>query len=119
MSFLVATNVVASRPPKRRPTGMPHACAKKKEKKIMLFLVATNVIASRPPERRPTRTPHARANCWTNIVVGDKTGLELACASDGWLAMMLVAEFFCSQLVTDNGVSNQGSYPAKVVQSDQ
>ena len=85
----------------------------------MPFLVATNVFASRPPERRPTRTPHARANCWTNIVVGDKTGLELACASDGWLAMMLVAEFFCSQLVTDNGVSNQGSYPAKVVQSDQ
>ena len=33
MSFLVATNVVASRPPERRP-----------------------------PERRPTGTPHARAN---------------------------------------------------------
>ena len=29
MSFLVATNVVASRPPERRPTGMPHARAKK------------------------------------------------------------------------------------------
>ena len=27
MSFLVATNVVASRPPNRRPTGTPHACA--------------------------------------------------------------------------------------------
>ena len=62
MSFLVATNVVASRPPERRPTGTPHARAKKKEKKIMLFLVATNVAASRPPERRRTGTPHARAN---------------------------------------------------------
>ena len=28
MSFLVATNVVASRPPERRPTGMPHTRAK-------------------------------------------------------------------------------------------
>ena len=28
MTFIVATNVIASRPPKRRPTGMPHARAK-------------------------------------------------------------------------------------------
>ena len=27
MPFLVATNVVASRPPERRPTGTPHARA--------------------------------------------------------------------------------------------
>ena len=27
MLFLVATNVVASRPPERRPTGTPHARA--------------------------------------------------------------------------------------------
>ena len=27
MTFIVATNVVASRPPKRRPTGTPHASA--------------------------------------------------------------------------------------------
>ena len=27
MSFLVATNIVASRPPERRPTGTPHARA--------------------------------------------------------------------------------------------
>ena len=27
MTFIVATNVVASRPPKRRPTGTPHARA--------------------------------------------------------------------------------------------
>ena len=27
MMFLVATNVVASRPPERRPTGTPHARA--------------------------------------------------------------------------------------------
>ena len=29
MLFLVATNVVASWPPERRPTGTPHAHAKK------------------------------------------------------------------------------------------
>ena len=29
MSFLVATNVVASRTPERQPTGTPHAHAKK------------------------------------------------------------------------------------------
>ena len=29
MSFLVATNVIASRPPGRRLTGMPHARANK------------------------------------------------------------------------------------------
>ena len=28
MLFLVATNVVASRPPERQPTGTPHARAK-------------------------------------------------------------------------------------------
>ena len=28
MSFLVATNIVASRPPEGRPTGTPHARAK-------------------------------------------------------------------------------------------
>ena len=27
MLFLVATNVIASRPPERRPTGTLHACA--------------------------------------------------------------------------------------------
>ena len=27
MTFIVATNVVASRPPEGRPTGMPHAPA--------------------------------------------------------------------------------------------
>ena len=29
MLFLVATNIVASRPPERRPTGTPHARAKR------------------------------------------------------------------------------------------
>ena len=28
MTFIVATNIVASRPPERRPTGTPHARAK-------------------------------------------------------------------------------------------
>ena len=27
MTFIVATNVIASRPPERRPTGTPHARA--------------------------------------------------------------------------------------------
>ena len=30
MMFIVATNVIASRPPERRPTGTPHARANKK-----------------------------------------------------------------------------------------
>ena len=29
MTFIVATNIVASRPPERRPTGTPYARAKK------------------------------------------------------------------------------------------
>ena len=32
MTFIVATNVIASRPPERRPTGTPHARAKIKQK---------------------------------------------------------------------------------------
>ena len=32
MTFIVATNVFASSPPERRPTGMPHARAKKYRK---------------------------------------------------------------------------------------
>ena len=31
MSFLVATNVVASRPPEGRPTGTPHARANRQK----------------------------------------------------------------------------------------
>ena len=29
MTFIVATNVIASRPPERRPTGTPHARARR------------------------------------------------------------------------------------------
>ena len=36
MTFLVATNVVASRPPERRPTGTPHARAKMKYRDLDL-----------------------------------------------------------------------------------
>ena len=43
MTFIVATNVIASRPPERRPTGTPHARAK-----IKLEVVATNIVTSRP-----------------------------------------------------------------------
>ena len=65
-TFIVATNVVASRPPKRRPTETPHARAKRKEK-IMPFLVATNVVASQPSQRRLTGTPQARANIMFHV----------------------------------------------------
>ena len=34
MMILVATNVVASRPPDRRPTETPTACAKSREKEL-------------------------------------------------------------------------------------
>ena len=30
MMFIVATNIIASRPPKRRPPGMPHSRANSK-----------------------------------------------------------------------------------------
>ena len=70
MTFLVATNVVASRPPERRPTATPTARAKKK---IKTFLVATNVVASRPPERRPTGTPTTRANIQTLVLEAEKS----------------------------------------------
>ena len=52
MTFIVATNVIASRPPKRRPTGTPHARAKRKEKNIV-FSGHYVIASSRPPERRP------------------------------------------------------------------
>ena len=41
MSFLVATNVVASRPPKRRPTGTPYARANTFSEFIVCSLTAT------------------------------------------------------------------------------
>ena len=41
MSFIVATNVVASRPPKQRPTGMPHARAN-----IFMWYVLMNESSS-------------------------------------------------------------------------
>ena len=46
MTFIVATNVVASRPPERRPTGMPHARAKidKKLNKMKLNKMKQNKI---------------------------------------------------------------------------
>ena len=39
MTFIVATNVVASRPPERWPTGTPHACAKNR-----LFYCSVEVV---------------------------------------------------------------------------
>ena len=46
MSFLVATNVIASRPPERRPTGTPHARANgfKKKGPIWRFLRHSNIL---------------------------------------------------------------------------
>ena len=36
MTFIVATNVIASRPPERRPTGTPHARAKNDEANFLV-----------------------------------------------------------------------------------
>ena len=46
MAFIVATNVVASRPPKRRPTGTPHARAKDccHIKKLSRILLPSDVV---------------------------------------------------------------------------
>ena len=52
MTFIVATNVIASRLPERRPTGTPHARAKRKKR--MAFLVATTSLPAvyRPNDDR-------------------------------------------------------------------
>ena len=39
MTFIVATNVIASRPPERRPTGTPHARAKNNTYAARLLLL--------------------------------------------------------------------------------
>ena len=62
MTFIVATNVIASRPPERRLTGTPHARAKR-----MAFLVATTSLPAvyHPNGYARTTTagtPHARSN---------------------------------------------------------
>ena len=44
MSFLVATNVVASRLPERRPTGTPHARANCHQPQIKTPILSTFVI---------------------------------------------------------------------------
>ena len=41
MTFIVATNVLASRPPERRPTGTPHARAKRALTPCYWFLPST------------------------------------------------------------------------------
>ena len=52
MTFIVANNVVSSRPPERRPTGTPHARAKRKKR--MAFLVVTTSLPAvfRPNDDR-------------------------------------------------------------------
>ena len=52
MSFFVGTNVVASWPPESRPTGTPHARAKRKKR--MAFLVVTTSLPAvyRPNDDR-------------------------------------------------------------------
>ena len=60
MSFLVATNVVASGLPERRLTGKPQAacsCQKNRTVKIAVHYRC----ASQLPEQQPTGTPTARA----------------------------------------------------------
>ena len=45
MTFIVATNVVASRPPERRPTGTPHARAN-----LTDFLITLLILTVLDPE---------------------------------------------------------------------
>ena len=40
MTFIVATNVIANRPPERRRTGTPHARANRRKEEGMLILLA-------------------------------------------------------------------------------
>ena len=68
MMFIVATNVVASRPANADWLERRTLVAKEKNKKQRKsFIVATNIIASQPPERRTTGTPTTHANCFITI----------------------------------------------------
>ena len=68
MTFIVATNVVASQPPDRRPTGTPHARAKKKR---MAILVATTSL---PAVYRPNDDCwNAARSCQFKLKVAEKT----------------------------------------------
>ena len=51
MTFIVATNVIASRPPKRRPTGTPHARANRRQrdknrKSGIADMIMTQIVAA-------------------------------------------------------------------------
>ena len=68
-TFLVATNVVASRPPERRPTATPTARAKKSvdeqifnssQSTSLTFIICLFELGH-PNDLRPTATPTARA----------------------------------------------------------
>ena len=58
MTFIVATNVIASRPPERRPTGTPHARAKKgrthKHTNLVTWSLLELLIAAKNVRRKKT-----------------------------------------------------------------
>ena len=56
MTFIVATNVIASRPPERPPTATPHARAKRQV--IIVATTSLPVVDARTPT---AGMPHARA----------------------------------------------------------
>ena len=47
MTFIVATNVIASRPPERRPTGTPHARANMSKSDREIVVELGNLVPSR------------------------------------------------------------------------
>ena len=61
MTFIVATNVIASRPPERRPTGTPHACANLKTETplgIQNFQIEIGKISGSPLWIAPKEHKH-------------------------------------------------------------
>ena len=64
MTFIVATNVIASRPPERRRTGTPHARAKR-----ITYAIKSNILVNPPTGQ----------SFFPNINPGKKIGIKCLC----------------------------------------
>ena len=66
MTFTVATNVVASRPPERRPTGMPHPRAKSFLRQTLFSPLLHTQILPPPPYPLDHLLPYIlwTSTCW-------------------------------------------------------
>ena len=66
MTFIVATNVVASRPPERRPTGMPHPRAKSFLRQTLFSPLLHTQILPPPPYPLDHLLPYIlwTSTCW-------------------------------------------------------